>query len=170
MSGVPPMRIDQITWDDDALYWASLWGLTTQVVESCIRNPQQRALDPRTKELGHPVLRHRRGDVVVVAGYREPHCPHVLYVTTLTGADLHGQGSRAPGGSGSSLPKSIYALHRKIKELGYTLTRDSHPKVVTADGRVIFSVPGTPSDYRTVPNVWRNFCRIHVEELRRKRT
>lgn len=161
-------EIRKIGWDEEALMWAALWGLSVSAVEDCIHHPQQTAVDPRTKEIGHNVLRHRRGDVVVVVGYREPETPQVLFVTTMTGlAERHVRGGN--GGTGSTLPRSYRELRKRILDLGYRISVDSaHPKVRTSDGRVIMTFPGTPSDHRSLANTWRSFVKAHAKEMLRQ--
>ena len=170
-------EILEITWDEEALTWAAMWGLEPAEVESIIRFPKAMARDTHSNDVGHLILRHRVGDVVVTAGYRDPQRPQVLHVTTLSEAQHHTPAKSAFKGSGSTLPRSYRELRKRVLEIGngkYEITTENHPKVkVRATGQVICGFPGTASDYRSLPNAWREFCRAHakltLKEMEEKR-
>lgn len=157
-----------VDWDQLAIKGAAQWGLTQEDVEKIVRNPQRSVLDAYSTEVGYPVVRHISGDVVVVTGYREKRSPKVLSVFTLTGPQTVA-GSRRAGGSGKSAPTSVADLMKRIKAMGYTFSAGGHPKVIDPDtGTVIYTIPGTPSDWRSLANTWKAFLRRHDRWLEEK--
>lgn len=149
-------------WHPPAVEFVDAYGIPRDVVESAAVNPSSTTLDPHGAEVGYRVERRRRGDVIVVVGFANPDRPAILYVA-LNLEDLHRvQGThRSPGGaSGSDIPTSMLQLRRRILSQGFAITRGgSHDRVTTRDGEFLVSLPLTPSDHRSIPNVWRTFTR-----------
>lgn len=153
--------INTIEWDRQASKGAERWGLEKEDVEKIVRNPQRSVLDAYSTEVGYPVVKHISGDVVVVTGYRERRSPMVLSVFLSTGPGTVA-GSRSGGGKGKSSPTSLGELTKRIKDMGYVFAAGGHPKVIDPEtGTVIYTIPGTPSDWRSLANCWKAFLRRH---------
>lgn len=159
----PPDKrvINLVGWDRQAIKSAEHWGLSKEDVESVVRNPQRSIFEAYSNVVGHPVIKHISGDVVVITGYRDKREPRVLSVFTKTGT--HTRAKNDPGrGVSKSAPHSVGDLMKRIKEMGYIFSAGGHPKVMDSDtGTVIYTIPGTPSDWRSIANTWKAFLRRH---------
>ena len=153
--------IYSVEWAPQALRAAESWGLSREDVDKIVRNPQRTIYDAYSNVVGHPVVQHISGDVVVITGYREKREPRVLSVYTKTGS--HTRAKHGPGtGSGRSSPATMGELMKRIKEMGYSFSAGGHPKVIDPDtGTVIYTIPGTPSDWRSLTNTWKAFLKRH---------
>lgn len=165
-------RAEDITWDKDADSFAEDFGLSREDVIKIIMNPSRSTLDARSSVVGHPIVNHWAGDVRVTVGYRDPSTPHVLHVTVHWDDDRPTGGThKVTGLSGSSLPRSTRELRKRILNMGYGITPDNHPKVFDREtDEVFYTIPGTPSDVRSIPNTWKAFLRAHAQHQARKRS
>ena len=163
MSVLPRPKVTSVEWQEDALDWAATWGLKTSDVEDVIKQPYDMAVDPRSGEAGHEIMRYRRGDVIVVAGLRNPKIPVVLYVTTVTGIEAK---KKAGGRSGSTAPRTFTDMRRRIEKLGYTIEvlNQGQLGVFNENGHKVYVMPSTPSEYRSLLNSWMGFLRAHRED------
>lgn len=159
-----------IIWDEQAITWATYWGLTLDDVEAVVRKPQRSAYDPRSAEMGYRILRHRSGDVIVVVGYRNPAEPKILYVITETGIkERAGTSKGIKGGSKhTGAPRSDLEIRRMILSLGYKINGGTNPVVLTQDGRSLMRLFYTTST-RSLAVQWQRFCKKHAGELLRER-
>ncbi len=115
-------------------------------------------MDPSTATRDWTVLRYTRGDVSVVVGFPEDMPPRIWGVYLRLPLDGTGQkmGTQGAGStSGSEVPKTMRALRRRIVEAGLKIrSGGAHDRVETEDGKFIAALPITPSDHRTIPNIW----------------
>lgn len=161
--------IKEITWDEHAEYYAAMWGLTRENVESVVRNPAASSIDPSTSEHEYMVLRHRTGDIIVVTGYLVPDMPKVIFVTTVTGAERVAKYQKAKvGNKPSSMPVSYRDLNTRIRNLGYTIEPGGkHLRVLDSDKNYVYTLPNSASDHRSLANTWRGFLRVHMERTKK---
>src|SRR4051812_24097899 len=115
--------VNTLEWDDRAEDWLTTWNLTRAEAESIILFDPRPSLDPHSRDVGYPIARYRRGDVIVVVGFKNRARPKVLHVAVNTpgekgAAPIH---RGATGGPGSSLPTSVRELKTRILALGYRL-------------------------------------------------
>lgn len=154
------MTFKRITWHDDAVAYAEMYGLAKEDCELILTSKSNPTLDTRSHEVGHLIVRYRSGDVVVVVGHRDKDEPVIMsvWVDTKTG---HRSGSQKGGGAGSTMPTTMRELKKRIMAAGYRLEYGgSHMKVYDKEtGAYLLSLPITPSDHRSIPNAWSLFLR-----------
>lgn len=131
--------------------------------------------DPNSLQIGHLVLHHSDGTLIVVTGYREPTVPVVLAVYDEDRYFRHFEDTKdryrsTKGLTGSQLPSSLKSLFKMIEDLGYHLTKDNHPKVLDDQGNLVFTLPGTPGDRRSLANSWKAFLKIHQKRILTKKS
>lgn len=155
-----------ISWHADAEVYASTFGLDKKDVESIMLNRSNPKIDSRSHEVGHLIVRYTAGDVTVVVGHREKEHPVIMSVWVETGQQR--SGSQKPHGvKGSSLPTSMKQLQKRILADGFKIRLGgSHLRVEDEDGHLLLSLPATPSDYRSIPNVWKAYQRKKAEYLK----
>ena len=56
-----------------------------------------------------------------------------------------------------------------IEDRGYHLTKDNHPKVLDRHGNLVYTLPGTPGDHRSLANAWKSFLKIHEKRQLNKK-
>lgn len=157
-----------ISWHDDALAYAKEFGMDPADVEKIVLSRALPKVDARSHEVGHLVMRYHAGDVVVVVGHREKQHPVVMSVWVETGK--HRSGSQKPGGAGSSLPKTMKELNKRVLADGFKLVMGgSHMRVEDKDGVLIASLPTTPSEYRTIANTWKYYQRAKAKYHQNKK-
>lgn len=164
-------RIAQMAvWDERARGYLTQWNLTEDEVRRVIRSDLNPTMDPSSSDVGHPILRFRGGDVVVVVGLREPIRPKILSVYMVIPGLREHRERTAKGGSGSSLPKTQRQLRSWIAGFGYSFrTGGSHDAVIDPEtGKRVYTVPITPSDHRSLANSWRGFLRAHAVYVNRQ--
>lgn len=163
-----PVEYESLSWHDDALSYAEMYGLTKSNVESIVRSQSRPVQDPRTAETGDLIMRYHGGDVVVVVGLRDPKNPVIMSVWVETGTKKGGS-KKLGGVSGSSMPTSMKALQRRVLDDGFKIKHgSSHLRVEDEDGYMVCTLPSTPSEYRSIANAWKAYCRKKVEYLQRK--
>jgi len=151
-----------LTWHPEAAEVADSYHFGSETIMSVLHNPQRAYLAPESADKGYPVARFIRGDVMIVVGFaRGPEQPYVMALYRLTDEAM-ARKTRQPrtnagSGSGSNDPKSWLDLNKRIVAMGYRIEPGNHPKVVTKDGIFVYSLPGTASDFRALPNAWHNF-------------
>lgn len=157
-----------LVWDDRAEGCARMWGLARADVEAIIRHDPQPVTDPHASDVGYPILRYRRGDVVVVVGFRYVESPKVLYVHTVTDQESRGDDPKwkrvASGGPGSDLPTSHRDLKRRILGLGFRfeIAGNGHLAVIDkATGERLCGISSTPSTSSSVADDWKQFRRAY---------
>lgn len=160
-------------WDDRAEEYLDTWGIAKRDAESIIIHDHKPVLDPHSTEAGHPIVRFKRGDVVVVVGFRTPTKPKVLSVfVRFPDGSTQKQRTATGSGAGSSLPTSGRQLKQWIIGFGYKLelARGGHFRVIHKEtGNQILQISATPSDHRTIANEWRRFLKEHAKhEANRK--
>jgi len=154
------MMTDEIYWKPEARDYANTYGLAIEDVEAIVRKKPHPKVDDRSAEVGHRIMRYRAGDVIVVVGLREPDKPMVMSVWVDHHSKAH-SGSKNPSGSGKSGPTTIKELTKRIIASGYRIEMGgAHSRVLDKEtGEFLMALPITPSDHRTVPNVWATFLR-----------
>jgi hypothetical protein len=164
--------VKNLHWDEKAHGWLDTWGITQADAEAIVLADLKPSLDPHSTEVGHPIARFKRGDVIVVVGFRDKDRPQVLSVFVNTPDDIRIK-NRAPGaGPGTSLPTSIRQMKGWIIDYGYKLefARNGHLQVVDREsGQMICQLAATPSDHRTIANDWRRFLREHAKHVAEKK-
>lgn len=161
---------EDITWNREADSFAEEFGLSREDVIKIIMSPQRSVMDERAAEVGYPIVNHWAGDVRVTVGYRDPLVPRVLHVAVHWDDEARGGSRKSSGVSGSSLPRSYRDLRKKIMEMGYGISPDNHPKVFDREtDEVFYTIPGTPSDHRSISNSWKAFLRAHAAHQARKK-
>lgn len=148
-----------------ALESARTYGLDEEKIRAVARQPQLVNIDPSSATREWFTERRRSGDIVVVVTYPEGRPPLVWGVYVVTGQEPHNK--RSPGGAGgTSLPTSMRDLRRRIVAAGLVIVaRDNagHDRVQDQDGKFVASLPHSPSDNRTIPNVARTIMRKGYE-------
>ena len=69
---------------------------------------------------------------------------------------------RAAGGGGGQTvaPRTLSQLRQRVVNAGLRIRAGSrHDLVIDTEGNVVAVLPRTPSDHRTVPNVWASIRR-----------
>lgn len=163
-------RYNEIHWHEDALAYAEEFGLTREDCEKIMLAKSNPTLDSRSHEVGHLIVRYRAGDVVVVVGHRDLEDPVIMSVWVDTHQETKGGGTK-PGGSGSSLPKTQKELIKRILGHGFKIKHDNrgHLKVVDENGVFVYSLPSTPSEYRSIANAWSGYNRARAKYNKEKR-
>lgn len=152
-----------INWQDDAVAYAEMYGLSLEDVEKIVLSRTRPAVDPRSHEVGHLIVRYRAGDVVVVVGHREKAHPVIMSVWVETGQTKGGT-KKTGGVQGSNAPHSMKDLTKRILAEGFKVQHGgSHMKVMTPEGNLLMSMPSTPSEYRSIANCWSLFLRKKAE-------
>lgn len=155
----PTLPETPLDWQPAALDVAYQFGLNEDAIEAIVRKPETVTVDPSNATRAWTVLRYRRGDVSVVVGFPEDMPPRIwgVYLTLPmegTGEKRGTQGANG-GGGGSEVPKTMRGLRRRIVESGLVIRPGgSHDRVETEDGQFVAALPITPSDHRTIPNLW----------------
>lgn len=146
-------------WLEKAIDFAEFARLDYDLVEAAAMHPDVVQPDPYSRVVGYPVRRHRRGDLEAVIGYRDPDDPTIIFVRLIMPGDPRRGSIRGAGSqSGSSLPSTLRDLRGRIVRAGYRLDPGTkHDKVRADDGTVLLTIPGTPSDHRSIPNAYRKF-------------
>lgn len=149
--------MSEFVWHPPAVAFAEEWGIPTEVVESAAANPTRTTLNEDSGKDGYVIEDRRRGDVTVVVGLRqEP--PSILYVKVHTDQDFGPH--RGGNAGGSAAPKTMRGVRARILADGYKISLGGgHEKVVTTDGGFLCALPISPSDHRTVQNVWSTYRR-----------
>jgi len=163
--------VDTLFWDDRAQDWLDTWNITQDEAESIVLYDTRPTLDPSSTAAGHPILRFRKGDVIVVVGLREQHRPKVLSVFMHIPGMKEWVERTTSSNSGSSLPTTNRQLRSWIIDFGYRIIPGGgkHDKVADReDGTVIYSLPNTPSDHRSLANAWKAFLKEHAKYQARK--
>lgn len=154
---------DNLQWHENADEVRATQSVGQETVNGCLHTPQRRVLAPESADKGYPVVRYVRGDVMVVVGFQEgPEWPFVMAVYRLSDNNTHAQKTyRTAAGAqgGSKVPRSYRQLSSAIVSMGYRIKPGNHPRVVTVDGIFVYSLPGTASDVRSLPNTWHGFLR-----------
>lgn len=154
----PTLPSKPLDWQPAALDVAEQFGLDVDAVEAIVRHPDRVAIDPSSATRDWEVLRYSRGDVSVVVGFPHDMPPRIwgVYLRLPMEGTGEKQGTQGAGStSGSQVPKTMRALRRRIVEAGLKIhPGGSHDRVETEDGQFIAALPITPSDHRTIPNVW----------------
>lgn len=146
--------LSHLDWHEPARESASLFGLSEDDVEAIVRNPINVVTDPSTVVREWHTERRQRGDVTVVVTYPEDHDPLIWGV--YLNLDLPVGKQHAGGGGGASVaPRTLSNLRKRIVTAGLTITSGGrHDLVHDSEGNLVATLPRTPSDHRTVPNVW----------------
>ncbi len=166
-----------VTYAPDSLEHAATFGLSPDNVAAVVSNPQLVTIDPSSAGRDYVVERRRAGDVIVVVSlrdYEHDGTVHVMGVYVVDRDHANGTGAKkaAAGATGTDIPPTMRELRRRIVRRGYTIEGGNsrgHDRVVDKDGRFVMTMPGSPSDVRTIPNVWREFTR-KTTDLRRDRS
>lgn len=148
-------------WLPRAIEWLEMWGADRELIEAAVEHPTQITDDPKSAEYDYPVKRHRRGDLEVSVGFREPEHPTILYIHLHLPLDDTG-GSRTPaGGSGTKPPKGLREFKQRVWDCGYKPTlRNGHVHILRPDGSFMMSTSSTPSDYNSIKNAWSSFQKL----------
>jgi hypothetical protein len=159
-----------ISWHADAEVYASTFGLDKKDVESIMLARSNPKIDSRSHEVGHLIVRYSAGDVTVVVGHREKEHPVIMSVWVETGQQR--SGSQKPHGvKGSSLPTSMKEIQKRIMADGFKIKHGgAHLRVEDENGVLLCSLPSTPSDHRSIPNVWKTYQRKKAEYHKRKQS
>lgn len=148
------IKLANLTYIGRAKEFLETYDFPEDVVRSVVANPETIERDPRTAEVGYPVIRLRRGDITVVVGAENPEYPAVMYIYLHTPEQFGAGGSTSGGGSGSKLPTSTRQLRTWLMDIGCSLDssgKGSHTKVYYRD-RYLGVIAKTPSDNRSVAN------------------
>lgn len=151
-------------WLPKAIEWVEVWGCDRKLIEAAVEHPLQVTNDPKMAEVDYPVKRHRRGDLEVSVGFRDPDRPTILHIHIHLPLD---RSSGSPTGSGSMTksstggPKGLNQLKQMIHAAGYLpALRNGHLRVERQDGSYLMSMGSTPSDARSVTNCWKTFQKL----------
>lgn len=160
----------RLIWDEHAREACRSWGIAEEDAKKVILTDTRPTLDPHSNKAGHPIVRFRSGDVIVVVGLRDILKPKVLFVTmAIPGMAEHVQRT-SRGGAGTSLPTSGRQLRQWIIGFGYRIKSSSHDKIFDPETDVvIMSLANTPSDNRTNANEWRRFLKAHARYQAKKK-
>ena len=162
------VEYESISWHDDAKSYADMYGLELKDVEAIVLAKSKPVIDPRTNETGNLVMRYRAGDVVVVTGLRDPKNPVIMSVWVETGMTKGGS-KKNTGTAGTGMPTTMKQLQRRILDDGFKIKHGgAHLRVEDDEGYMIATLPSTPSEYRSIPNAWKSYCRKKAEYLQRK--
>lgn len=157
-------KFKTISWHPEALSYAHSFGLTQEDCEKIVLSRSRPILDPRSNEVGHLIVRYRAGDVTVVVGHREKEHPVIMSVKVNTGFKGFAGSRSGSSGSGSTLPKTMRELHKRILADGFKIVHGgSHLRVEDDEGTLIASLSSTPSEYRTIANTWKYYQRARIE-------
>jgi predicted RNA binding protein YcfA (HicA-like mRNA interferase family) len=157
-----------ISWHKDAESYAQMYGLDKEDVEKIMISKSNPELDSRSRQVGHLIVRYRAGDVTVVVGHREKEHPVIMSVWLNTKKQRAGS-QKLSGVSGSSMPKSMKELLKRVMADGFKVVHGgSHLRVEDSDGVMVCTLPSTPSEYRSIGNAWKAYCRKKVEYYKRK--
>lgn len=153
------------SWSDDAHDFMLIYGLDKELVLDVVRNPDREEMDPHSADVGYPIKKMRRGDIVVVVGYRDPDEPMILYVRLVNPDEPQYQKRSPRGASGSSLPPTRAELIRRIQFQGYQIDDSGrHTKVFNRAGKLMVTISKTPGSARSIADSWHQFQRAVREE------
>ena len=143
-----------LDWHEPALESAELFGLTKEDVEAIVRNPISVMADPSAAVREWKTERRTSADITVVVTYPEGQNPLIWGV--YLNLDMPVGKQHAKGGGGQSVaPRTLSNLRQRIVSAGLRIRPGSkHDLVVDDFDNVVAVLPRTPSDHRTVPNVW----------------
>jgi hypothetical protein len=146
-------------WHEPARESAELFGLSIEDVESIARNPATVKIDPSTVVREWKTERRTLGDITVVVTYPDRSNPLIWGV--YLNLDLPSGKTYAGGGGGQTVaPRTLSQLRQRVVNAGLRIRAGSkHDLVIDTEGNVVAVLPRTPSDHRTVPNVWASIRR-----------
>lgn len=158
-------------WHQPAVDFCEEYGIPMEIVEAAAEHPTSSSTDPMSVEKGYTVLDRRRGDLTAVVGLLNPSQPSILYVRLHLPLSVKGQGSTTPGGAGGEgRPRTLRGVKAAIVRDGYSIVSGgAHDKVVDSQGSFLVSLPRTPSDHRTLANVWATYLRARDRAVVRAR-
>lgn len=142
-----------IEWHQPARDTAEQFGLDEETVLAAVRSPAHVEVDPSTAYRDYYVERRRRGDVTAIVAFPDDTRPPIIWGVYLNLPINQGKLRKAGSGSGNTAPTTMRELRRRIVMAGLKIVPGGHhDRVETADGRLVASLPRTPSDHRSIPN------------------
>lgn len=155
-----------ITWLPEATDFVEDVGLDPEIVLAVVQNPLRTERDPRSNLVGYEIKRLRRGDIEAVVGYLDPANPAIMFVRLLDSRGGRPTGKSTKGGTGRAGdgPSNVTDLVKRAQEMGYTTEYSTHIKLMWK-GSFAMAVPRTPSDYRSLTNVWHQLVRDHKTRM-----
>lgn len=152
-----------LVWLPRATQHADSVGLSRYTAERAARYPDHTVVDPSSKILDDRwyAERRRKGDVTVIVAFppgAEPIIWGVYYNLPLEPPKrLRKSAGQSGGGKFATTNREF---RRRIMEAGLVIkTGGRHDRVETTDGRLITTLPSSPSDHRWILNATRDFAR-----------
>jgi hypothetical protein len=156
----PSFTMPVFDWNEPAADYAESLGLTRHDVEMVACRPRLRAPDPSTPFREWKTERRSVGDLTVIVTLPPGRPPLIWGVYLNLPLDKKSQPRGAGQQCGSQAPASLQALRKRIIAGGLRIVAGGrHDRVETREGTFVAALPKTPSDHRTVPNVWQTIQR-----------
>lgn len=156
-----PLANDAFQWLPRAEAHLEADGIDRDTVLGAVKYPDHVVIDPSSKiiEGRYYAERRRRGDLTVVIAFPPGQAPIIWGV--YRNLPMPERRLRGPGGTGATrFPTTMRELRKRIVEEGLVIRRGGrHDRVETKDGTFVLTLPSTPSDHRTIPNVIRDAAR-----------
>jgi hypothetical protein len=156
-------------WLPKALDWADMWCVDQEMVEAAADHPTQITDDPTAVAAGYPIKRHRRGDLEVCVGYKNPEEPTIIYVRMhlpLDGSSGSPTGGGAVKKAAAKAPNGLRQFKDWVHDAGYrTKLQNGHTHVLRPDGSLLMTTSSTPGDKMTVTAAWQKFLRQSAADL-----
>lgn len=142
-------------WHPPAVDYADQFGLDPRDVAAIIAHPASTAPDPSAVTRDWPTQRYTRGDITVVVAYPPDRRPLIWGIYLALPLEPRRSPNGAGTGAGSRIPSTLRGLRQRVVQAGLVIRPGGrHDRVETPDGRLVVTLPLTPSDRRSIPNVW----------------
>lgn len=154
----------EFDWEPRAIDFAETFGLTRDDVEAIVARPTRVTADPSSATREWPTERCHRGDVTVVVARPPNQRPLIWGVYLRLPIDSGARRSGAGQGAGTQAPSSPRDLRHRIVKAGLRIEGGGrHDRILNEDGKFIASMPLSPSDRHSIPNLWSTLRRKGYE-------
>lgn len=158
----------RLRWLDRALESVQSSGSDARTALTAAQYPDHVTIEPPLPgdETRWYAERRRKGDVTVIVGFPPGETPIIWGV--YYNLPLPHRNRRAVGtGTGRNYPTTIRELRRRVIEAGYLIRPGGkHDRVETPDGRLVYTLPTTPSDHRAMLNTVKELARKGIDVSR----
>lgn len=160
MSQFRTVSADQrLEWSEGVLQAMEEHNLSMADVASIVRNPTSIEMDPSNPARDWHTERRRRGDVIVVVTFPPGSRPRVwgVYVMSRMHAGTARHRKSAGSGAGTTAPTSVREIKRRLATAGFQVqpgTGGGPERILDPDGKFFWSLHTTPSEFRSLANVW----------------
>lgn len=164
----PDLSQVELRWLDRALESIQSYGRDARSAVHAAKYPDHVQIEPPLPGDGSRwyAERRRKGDITVIVGFPPGETPiiwGVYYNLPLPHRNVRAVGS----GTGRNYPTTIRELRRRVIEAGYIIRAGGkHDRVETPDGRLVYTLPTTPGDHRSMINTVKELARKGIDVSR----